>query len=158
MSEYWWTQEIFSVIVGVEVGRRGDRRRPLGPLGVRNPSPYSEYSVWSSERDINLTLRLWAFICLWEMRSAAQMTVPILQIPLTVGVHTNTRSTHCRASATFPSLCVPHIIAVECAVALWGLDWGSRCGSVSSWELRIKYKKIISNTSVCWINGLFYPT
>lgn len=129
------------VIVGVEVGRRGEMKRPLDPLGVRNPSPYSEFSLWSSERDINLTLRLWAFICLWEMRSAAQMTVPILQIPLTVGVHTNTRSTHCRASATFLSLLVSGISVYssgDCTVALEGLDWGSRRCFVSSWELRIK--------------------
>lgn len=137
------TQAIFPphVIVGVEVGRRGEMKRPLDPLGVRNPSPYSEFSLWSSERDINLTLRLWAFICLWEMRSAAQMTVPILQIPLTVGVHTNTRSTHCRASATFLSLLVSGISVYssgDCTVALEGLDWGSRRCFVSSWELRIK--------------------
>lgn len=25
-------------------GKRGERRRPLDPLGLRNPSPYSEYS------------------------------------------------------------------------------------------------------------------
>lgn len=122
------TQAIFlplSVIVGVEVGRRGEMKRPLAPLGARNPSPYSEYSLWSSERDINLTLRLWAFICLWEMRSAAQMTVPILQIPLTVGVRTNTHTVHCRASATSLSLLVSGIRVCgsgECTVALLGLE------------------------------------
>lgn len=144
------TQAIFpplSVIVGVEVGRRGEMKRPLAPLGARNPSPYSEYSLWSSERDINLTLRLWAFICLWEMRSAAQMTVPILQIPLTVGVRTNTHTVHCRASATSLSLLVSGIRVCgsgECTVALLGLDWGSSCSFVSIlWLFGQKQHKLL---------------
>lgn len=136
-----------SVIVGVEVGRRGEMKRPLAPLGARNPSPYSEYSLWSSERDINLTLRLWAFICLWEMRSAAQMTVPILQIPLTVGVRTNTHTVHCRASATSLSLLVSAISVCgsgECTVALLGLDWGSSCSFVSIlWLFGQKQHKLL---------------
>lgn len=124
------------------MGKRGERRRALDPLGLGNLSPYSEYSQWSSERDINLTLRLWVFICLWEMRSAAQMTVPILQIPLTVGVHTKhtgTHTTHSRASATFPSLCVPGIFSSGVwTVALDGLDWRSSRSNVGSWKLQIK--------------------
>lgn len=98
MSKYWWTclrrsPTIFSplFLLVEEVGRWGEWS-PLDPLGVWKPSPYPDYSLWSSERDINLTLRLWAVICLWETRSAAQLTVPILQIPLTVGVHTNTHT------------------------------------------------------------------
>lgn len=147
------------VVGGVEVGRGGvgweieERRRPSVPLGARNPSPYSEYSPWSSERDINLTLRLLAFICLWEMRSTAQMTVPILQIPLTVGVrthkhkhiHTLSDAVHSWASASFPSSsvysggslhCATVKVLIEEAVAALSLGWG--------------------NTSVCWINGLVF--
>lgn len=127
--------------------KEGERRRPLDPLGLRKPSPYSEYSLWSSERDINLTLRLWAFICLWEMRSAAQMTVPILQIPLTVGVHTHihtltfahtcTHSTHSRASATFPSLCIPGFSSS----GVWTRRSWLRKQSQLCQQLRVKNKK-----------------
>lgn len=64
-------------------GEGGEKR--LGSLGGGvHLSQYSEYSGWSSERDINLTLKRQAFICLWEMWGVLQMTVPILQKPLTV--------------------------------------------------------------------------
>lgn len=62
----------------------GGERRLGGPVGGVHLSQYSEYSGWSSERDINLTLKRQAFICLWEMWGVRQMTVPILQKPLTV--------------------------------------------------------------------------
>ncbi len=45
----------------------GERR--LGcPVGGVHLSQYSEYSGWSSERDINLTLKRQAFICLRDVR------------------------------------------------------------------------------------------
>ena len=53
--------------------------------------------------------------------------------------HTHLHTTHCTASATFHSLCVPGIFCGGvCSVALEGLDWGSSLSSVGSWELRIK--------------------
>ncbi len=62
----------------------GGERRLGCPVGGVHLSQYSEYSGWSSERDINLTLKRQAFICLWEMWGVRHMTVPILQKPLTV--------------------------------------------------------------------------
>lgn len=67
--------------------KQGRRKHHYNPKGGAHLSQYSEYSGWSSERDINLTLRQWVFICLWEMWGARQMTVPILQKPLTVHTH-----------------------------------------------------------------------
>lgn len=66
---------------------QGMRSRHYSPKGGVHLSPYSEYSGWSLERDINLTLKWWVFICLWEMWGVHQMTVPILQKPLTVAPH-----------------------------------------------------------------------
>lgn len=34
----------FKLLLLCRWGKRGERRRPLDPLGLRNPSPYSEYS------------------------------------------------------------------------------------------------------------------
>lgn len=69
------------------LAEQGRRSRHYNPKGGVHLSQYSEYSGWSSERDINLTLKCWVFICLWEMWGVHQMTVPILQKPLTVATH-----------------------------------------------------------------------
>lgn len=66
------------------------------PMGVGRPLSIFRITLWSSEGDINLTLRLWAFICLWELRSTAQTTVTILQIPLYTTLYTQNTHTHTR--------------------------------------------------------------
>lgn len=87
MSEYWWTWKIYGANLFPSLAEQGRRSRHYNPKGGVHLSQYSEYSGWSSERDINLTLKCWVFICLWEMWGVHQMTVPILQKPLTVATH-----------------------------------------------------------------------
>lgn len=85
------------------------------PMGVGRPLSIFRITLWSSEGDINLTLRLRAFICLWELRSTAQTTVTILQIPLYTTFYT--QNTHTRANTPEQlGLCVPLITVFNTGV------------------------------------------
>lgn len=120
------------------------------------------------QKDISISL--WgsgpSFVC-ERCGALAQMTVPILQIPLTVGVHTKHTNTHThtmrRASATFSSLCDPGISSsgVWTEALKGGGSWLRKQLQLRRW-LRVTNKKIHygclrrSNLSLYWINGLVF--
>lgn len=133
------TQAIFSSYCCCVGGGGGcERRHPLDPLGQRNPSPYSEYSPWSSERHINLTLRLWAFICLWEMRSACSDDCANSSNPTYSG------SSHKTHKHTHHAQSICHFLQPLWSRHLqqWSLNWGGVLieEAVAALSVAVSYK------------------
>lgn len=133
------TQAIFpplSVIVGVEVGRRGEMKRPLAPLGARNPSPYSEkfrkrYQSHFEALGLHLFVRD-AERCSDDCANSSNPTY--------------SRSSHKHAHRTLQSIChFPQPLSLR-HQGLW--QWRVHGGTLRSW-LR-KQLQLCQHTLVVW--------
>lgn len=141
-------------------GRWG-KAAPSGSPGTKGPLfIFRIFPPWSWERDINLTLRRWAFICLWETRSAAQMTVPILQIPLTVKGCTQNTHTHVHTQRSQHLLPSPAAVSSGVfgvwTVGVWGLDWGSGCSDFVS-RKRVSFSLSHLFLQLVWCSWAILP-